>query len=188
MTENILWNGNNCSYYVLVLTNVFIDCLFFVHSLCISLQQISLNRVFALYVSYIILATLSSINFKCSFHDKVSSNRMPSNSNMSFFTWLFLKYFGIVSCKSSDLLVLWKFENYFRSHLQRHLVWDSGISFFSWTPSPLLLSGLSKKVFKSLILQYSISKVFERQIPFKANSRCSLSIVFELNELFNNKE
>ena len=85
MTENVLWNGNNCSYYVLVLTNVFIDCLFFVHSLCISLQQISLNRVFALYVSYIILATLSPINFKCSFHGKVSSNRMPSNSNMSFY-------------------------------------------------------------------------------------------------------
>ena len=85
MTENILWNGNNCSYYVLVLTNVFIDYLFFVLSLCISLQQISLNRVFALYVSYIILTTLSSINFKCSFHDKVSSNRMPSNSNMSFY-------------------------------------------------------------------------------------------------------
>ena len=68
----------------------------------------------ALYISPIFLATLFSVNFKCSFHNKFSSNRMPRNfiDDCLFITWLLIKSFGNTSGKSSLLLALWKIENF----------------------------------------------------------------------------
>ena len=68
----------------------------------------------ALYISPIFLAILFSVNFKCSFHDKFSSNRIPSNfiDDCLFITWLIIKGFGNRSGKSSLLLALLKIENF----------------------------------------------------------------------------
>ena len=72
--KKILWNGNNCSYYVLILLHAY-----FLYVLC-ALHHRVLNSVFTVYISSIILAFLILIlNFKCSFHDKLSSNRMHRN-------------------------------------------------------------------------------------------------------------
>ena len=48
------------------------------------------KKYFALHISPIFLAILFSVNFKCSFHDKFSSNRMPRNfiDDCLFITWL----------------------------------------------------------------------------------------------------
>ena len=65
-----------------------------------------------MFISPIFLTTLFSINFKCFFPDRFSSNRMPINfiDDCLFITWLLTKGFGNTSGQSSLLLAFWKTE------------------------------------------------------------------------------
>ena len=55
------------------------------------------KKYFALHISPIFLAILFSFNFKCSFYDKFSSNRMPRNfiDDCLFITWLLTLSFPV---------------------------------------------------------------------------------------------
>ena len=65
-----------------------------------------------MFISPIFLTTLFSINFKCFFPDRFSSNGMPINfiDDCLFITWLLTKGFGNTSGQSSLLLAFWKTE------------------------------------------------------------------------------
>ena len=131
---------------------------------------------------------------------------MNGDSLSIFIASLFLRFFFAVGIGGVDRICYWSdlccistffifpgnselfFERYIlsvwmcvliRGHPQMHLLWDSRFfPLFSKLPPPGLLSGLSKKLFESLILQLSIWKMFVRWIKFKAKSRCSFSSSF----------
>ena len=76
-----------------------------------------------MYISPLFLAILFSINLKCSFHDRFSSNRMPRSfmNNGLFISWILIKSFGNISCKWSLPLTLWKTENSFFLMFKKNL-------------------------------------------------------------------
>ena len=71
-------------------------------------HDLYLNKVLALYISPIFSAILFSVNFECTFHNRLSSNKKPINQidDCPFISFLLVERFGNTTGESCLLVAL----------------------------------------------------------------------------------